>query len=164
MGLGPDVWGPHGWKFFHFVALGYPKNPTDEDKINYKTFFTMIPSILPCSICSSHYATNLEKHPITDEILSDRTKLFNWSIDMHNEVNIINQKPIVDHDTGLKLIISNFNDIESDHQINHITEQKIKTTPKPLKKNNTDFTNYFILFIVLIGIIFYLYYTKNKTI
>ena len=27
MTLGPDVWGPHGWKFLHFVAVGYPDFP-----------------------------------------------------------------------------------------------------------------------------------------
>ena len=29
---GPDVWGPHGWKFIHYVTLGYPDKPTKEDK------------------------------------------------------------------------------------------------------------------------------------
>jgi hypothetical protein len=71
----PDVWGPHGWKFFHFVALGYSNNPSDEDKLNYKNFFTIIPKILPCSICSNHYNKNLEKYPITDNVLSNRTNL-----------------------------------------------------------------------------------------
>ena len=35
----PNIWGPHGWKFLHYVSLGYPENPTPEDKINYKNFY-----------------------------------------------------------------------------------------------------------------------------
>ena len=165
MGLGPDVWGPHGWKFLHFVALGYPKNPTEEDKINYKTFFMLVPSILPCSICSSHFAENLKKHPITDEILKDRIKLFNWSVDMHNEVNIINGKETVDYDSALKLIINNFKDTHvEDHQITHKKPNQTKNNTKQNinKKEKTDFMKYFIIFIVLVSIIIYLYYTKNK--
>lgn len=167
MGLGPDVWGPYGWKFFHFIALGYPKNPTEEDKINYKTFFTLVPSILPCSICSNHYANNLKKYPITDEILSDRINLFNWTVDMHNEVNISNDKKIIDYDTALKLIINNFNSTNVDeHQITHKNIPKIKHTQKNFKNKNKneniDYTKYIVLFIVLVIIIGYLYYTKNK--
>ena len=32
----PQEWGPHGWKFIHYVSLGYPENPTEEDKHKYK--------------------------------------------------------------------------------------------------------------------------------
>ncbi len=167
MGLGPDVWGPYGWKFFHFIALGYPKNPTEEDKINYKTFFTLVPSILPCSICSGHYAKNLKKYPITDDILSDRIKLFNWTVDMHNEVNVSNGKEIVNYDAALKLVINNFNSSNIDeHQITHKSVPKtnqIQINTKNKKRNEkSDFTKYFVLFIVLVIIIGYLYYTKNK--
>ena len=109
MGLGPDVWGPHGWKFIHFITLGYPKNPTIDDKNNYKNFFNMIPNILPCIICKNHFKENMIKHPLTDDIMSDRIKLLNWSIDMHNEVNLINNKPFIDYEQGLKLIINNYN-------------------------------------------------------
>ena len=35
-GIGPDSWGPHGWKFIHYVALNYPNNPNLQIKQNYK--------------------------------------------------------------------------------------------------------------------------------
>ncbi len=168
MGLGPDVWGPYGWKFIHFVALGYPKNPTEEDKLNYKTFFMLIPSILPCSICSAHFADNLLKYPITDDILTDRIKLFNWSVDMHNEVNIINEKKRIDYDTALKLIVNNFK--ESHIETHTETPNKVLIENKILKQvkknnNNSDFIKYIGLFIILVFIILYLYFIKkNKTI
>jgi hypothetical protein len=110
MGLGPDVWGPHGWKFIHFVALGYPKNPTNEDKENYKLFFKALPNVLPCSICKVHFNQNAINNPLTDEILEDRIKLLNWTIDLHNEVNKINNKKNINYNEGLNLLLNNFKD------------------------------------------------------
>jgi hypothetical protein len=168
MGLGPDVWGPHGWKFIHFISLGYPRKPTDDDKNNYKNFFNMIPNILPCSICSNHFKENLIKHPLTDDIMNDRIKLLNWSIDMHNEVNLITNKQIIDYEQGLNLVINNFNIPPEEH----IKENNIKEsfTNSNVSNNNIskkvyeqkDYTNYILLFIVLVLVILYLYYNAKK--
>jgi len=48
------TWGPYGWKFMHMVALAYPNSPTNEDKENYKTFFTILGNVLPCQLCADH--------------------------------------------------------------------------------------------------------------
>ena len=101
---GPETWGPHGWKFIHYVTLGYPENPTPEKKEKYKAFFILLKDILPCSVCANHYAENLKKLPITDEIMNDKQKLINWAIDMHNIVNEMKNKPILSHKEALKLI------------------------------------------------------------
>ena len=98
------IWGPHGWKFLHYVSLGYPEHPTEEDKINYKNFFISIKNILPCIICSNHYAENYDKIPLTDAILSDKTSLVRWVIDIHNVVNKSKNKRIVPYDEALALI------------------------------------------------------------
>jgi hypothetical protein len=163
MGLGPDIWGPHGWKFFHFVALGYSNNPSNEDKQNYKNFFTMIPKILPCSICSNHYIKNLKKHPITDEVLSNRANLLNWTIDMHNEVNISNNKKPISYENGLNLVLNNFlSDKIDEHQITHQNkiidyENDQICNSKLCKKSNkhrvTNYMYYIILFILIIIIL-----------
>jgi hypothetical protein len=50
MAITPEIWGPHGWKFMHYVALAYPAKPTEEDKKNYKIFFESIQNILPCGM------------------------------------------------------------------------------------------------------------------
>ena len=167
MGLGPDVWGPHGWKFIHFISLGYPRQPSDDDKNNYKNFFNMIPNILPCTICSNHFKENLIKYPLTDDIMNDRIKLLNWSIDMHNEVNLINDKPIIDYEQGLNLIMNNFN-IPPEENVNNIKEHfgnSIKENFTNKNVNNyeqKDYTNYILLFIVLVLVILYLYYNAKK--
>jgi hypothetical protein len=70
----PSIWGPHGWKFMHYVSLGYPSKPTEEDKKNYKAFYTSLQHILPCAKC-------------VDNHLSSRDTLVRWVIDIHNQVN-----------------------------------------------------------------------------
>jgi hypothetical protein len=103
--LGPNIWGPHGWKFIHYVTLAYPiDNPTEEIKNNYKNFFTLLQYVLPCKICSNHYKENLEILPLTDHVLSSREELVRWGIDMHNIVNESKNKPIMSYEDALKSI------------------------------------------------------------
>ena len=59
--LKPKIWGPHGWKFMHFVSLGYPDNPTDTDKQNYKDFYYSLQNILPFEKFAQNYKQNLSK-------------------------------------------------------------------------------------------------------
>ena len=102
-GSGPDVWGPHGWKFIHFITLGYnPKN-----KNNYKNFFKNMANMLPCSICSNHYREHLKIYPLNDHVLSSRQNFINWGINMHNAVNKDHNKKIYGYDDGLQEIIKN---------------------------------------------------------
>ena len=105
MYMGPDVWGPHGWKFLHFVTIGYPENPTENDKKRYKSFFSLLKHILPCNICSDNYKGHIEKYPLTDDILSDKSKFINWGIKMHNLVNIENNSKVYSDEEALKLIL-----------------------------------------------------------
>ena len=57
--IGPNVWGPHGWKFMHYVSLGYPQVPTENDKRNYKEFYSNLKNVLPCKTCAMNYERNL---------------------------------------------------------------------------------------------------------
>ena len=51
----PKIWGPHGWKFLHYVSLGYPEKPTDKEKIYYKNFYYSLQNVLPCEKCAQNY-------------------------------------------------------------------------------------------------------------
>jgi hypothetical protein len=35
-------WGKHVWKALHYIAMGYPDNPTDQQKKDYKKFYTLL--------------------------------------------------------------------------------------------------------------------------
>ena len=89
----PEIWGPHGWKFMHYLSFGYPDNPTTENKNHYKTFFLSLQHVLPCSICARHYSDNLVQYSL-DDALENKDALIRWVIDIHNDVNEIKGKKI----------------------------------------------------------------------
>lgn len=82
-GFLPENWGPFAWMTLHAVALGYPDNPTIEDKLNYKMFYSNIQNILPCIKCR----VNLKKHTKEiniDNYLTNSYKLHEWVTKIHN--------------------------------------------------------------------------------
>ena len=81
-----NSWGEYLWHTIHFVSLGYPTNPSSNDKKYYKNFYENLKNVIPCQECSEHYAENLKKYNIHN-FLSTREKLFEWTILIHNEVN-----------------------------------------------------------------------------
>ena len=81
-------WGRHTWYASHFVALGYPGTPTARDRAVYKQFFETLGEVLPCKRCVGHYAGNLSKLPLTDQVLENTDTLFKWTVDLHNAVNV----------------------------------------------------------------------------
>ncbi len=103
----PEVWGPHGWKFIHYVTLAYPENPTQAQKEKYKAFLVLLKDVLPCSLCANHYAENLQKLPLSDEVLSSKENLIKWGIDIHNIVNESKNKPIVKYIEARRIIDTN---------------------------------------------------------
>ena len=154
MGLGPDKWGVHGWKFIHHIAIGYPNSPTENDKNNYKSFFTLMGTVLPCSICSEHYNENLLIHPLNDEVLSSKTNLINWTIDMHNEVNKKHGKKIYDYDEALELIINNYNNLNTfNNELSVSQETSTNNKPKKIEKNKSNNTILYIAIMVFIILI-----------
>lgn len=82
----PEVWGPHLWTSIHFIALGYPKVPTEEQRQLYKHFFTNLHHFIPCMKCAINYKRHLEEFPI-DGFLDTKMKLFEWTVHVHNIVN-----------------------------------------------------------------------------
>lgn len=97
----PQIWGEVGWDFFHFVTLGYPENPTNEDKKNYYQYFHHLKYVLPCFKCRTNMENHLKKYPLTDEVLSSRTNLVKWGIDFHNIVNYYTGKPILSYQEAI---------------------------------------------------------------
>jgi len=171
MPLYPKDWGPYGWKFIHIVALAYPSQPTNDDKENYKTFFTIIGKILPCHICSDHYCENLIKYPLSNTVLSSRENLLKWTIDMHNSVNQINNTRIYDYDTAIALIKNNFVETIEPEIIKpnikpeiikpNIEPEIIKPNIEPRMKKKNNILLYILIFLFIILIIIAIVYKKN---
>ena len=88
----PSVWGPFFWHTIHIVALGYPTNPTYTDKRCAKEFYESLAFLIPCAICREHYKKHLSKTPLTP-YLDSRKDLLKWTVDIHNAVNKMLEKP-----------------------------------------------------------------------
>lgn len=88
-----NVWGTHLWNSIHFIALGYPTEPTESDRHYYKQFFENIGHVLPCKKCTVHFNNNLQALPI-DQYLTNSDTLFDWTVKMHNLVNSDLGKPL----------------------------------------------------------------------
>lgn len=101
----PQYWGPPGWIFLQSIAMTYPENPTAQDKQNYQLYFSLLQNVLPCDKCRINCANHLKSHPLDDKVMSSRLNLVMWLIDVHNEVNKLNNKPIVDYATAINNII-----------------------------------------------------------
>ena len=164
-------WGTPGWTFIHIVALSYPDNPSIEDKYNYKIFFTNIQHILPCKICGNHYKKNLNKHELTDNILSSSDELFKWTVRMHNEVNILNNKKVIDYDKARELLIYNCNKTTNNESTNNESTNNEFTNNESTnnESTNNEYINnkitkynyyYIIIIIILIIIIIFLLFNK----
>ena len=98
----PIIWGPHGWEFMHYVSFGYPDNPSNKDKNDYKTFYYSLQNILPCEKCSENYKLNLIHDPI-DNHLDSRDSLIKWVIDIHNKVNKETGEKVLNYEEAISL-------------------------------------------------------------
>jgi hypothetical protein len=74
-----DVWGAYTWRFIHTFTL----HTTRLDKVS--NLFSILFSILPCSICREHATHYLSDNPIPVESNRDA---FKWSIHFHNQVTL----------------------------------------------------------------------------
>ncbi len=153
----PEVWGKHVWKALHYITLGYPENPTKEQKEKYKAFFILLKDTLPCSVCADHYAENLKKMPITDTVLESRESLVKWLIDFHNVVNEMKNKPIIKYIDARKLI-------DTDEQCVQPTIEKFtdESNTKNIIETKTNQKPLFILLGLLISLVFIAVVYKNK--
>lgn len=100
----PEVWGPAFWFSLHNGAVRYPENASPITKERMKGFIFGIPVMLPCENCKEHATSHIEANwDKLDDIVSGRTKLFNFFVDFHNYVNKRYNKPIMSYKDAFKL-------------------------------------------------------------
>jgi hypothetical protein len=106
MGLTPEFWGPHVWAAIHLICLGAPDKFNSSDSAAYRIFFENLPNILPCEVCKNHLIDNLKAVPLDTALASGRDALFAWSVKLHNQVNAMLGKPIVNYEDALAFWMS----------------------------------------------------------
>lgn len=160
--MDPNIWGKHGWKFIHFVAQGYPNEPSQEQKLHYKNFLNSIQHILPCSLCKDHYSQNLINNPIDDTVLRNKNSFLNWTVKLHNIVNMQTGKEVIPHDKAVNLIVDDSCKSQKKENTEIIKENITKENiTKENIENDIDMNFIFILIIVVL-ISIYFYYTIIK--
>lgn len=88
-GLITKIWGSPGWIFNHSVTFGYPVNPTESQKRDYRDYFTALGKVLPCRFCRDSYQKFLvtDRTALTDDVLKNRDSLTKWFYNIHEAVN-----------------------------------------------------------------------------
>lgn len=126
--MNPEIWGPHAWMFLHTITLNYPENPSYQDKQTHRLFFESLQDVIPCPKCKQHYKQNLIDYPIQ---LNSKKELISWLINIHNQVNLKNNKRKYSYE-----------------EVNHIYNDLY---------NSVNYTNIYLFITLLICIFIYVY-------
>lgn len=86
LSLTPEVWGPSTWTALHLMTLGYPDNPSEEDKQKHREFLYALAEVLPCSVCQEHFRTRIYEC-IQNGILNSRESYVKCIWNIHRAVN-----------------------------------------------------------------------------
>jgi hypothetical protein len=79
----PEAWGPRLWGAFHIACLTGTISPE---------FLEEFSKVIPCPACSVHFRQLIESNPLPS------MNQFEWSVDIHNQVNERIGKPLVSVD------------------------------------------------------------------
>ena len=101
LAMPPTVWGPIFWATIHTVALAYPDQPSYPQKRAAKEFYMSLVELIPCPVCRTHYAAHLKTSPI-GPFLDSRTDLVDWTLKLHNKVNLDLAKPTITREQFMK--------------------------------------------------------------
>ena len=93
----PKLWGGQAWVFLEYIALGYPDKPTDKEKEEYSKLFKSFEFTLPCKECRLNYSLHIEETPL-ENYLKNSYSLFEWVVIMQNKINLMQNKPMKDHE------------------------------------------------------------------
>ena len=146
MGIEPTLFGPSFWGTMHYVALGAPNVLDTTHQKNYATFYNLIPYIIPCGSCGTHFAEVLNANPITNYLTSSDL-LFTWTVKVHNIVNIQLGKTEISVEDAKKIWMSKSQiDINKNNSLTN-------NIPNNNNNNNNNYTDIIIKIIVLLFVL-----------
>lgn len=102
----PTYWGPHLWYYLHYSTMNYPKFPTKQQAREMEEWLCKLPVTIPCKTCKHHYNEYIQTHRNElQRACQNGDALFNFLVDVHNQVNIRNNKPVLSYEEARKLYI-----------------------------------------------------------
>lgn len=149
----PYIWGKYLWTSIHYISLGYPENPTQEEQNDYKEYFENLFKILPCYRCSENYKDHLLKIPMTSQVLQNTKSLFKWTVELHNLVNKSLKKRLLSYEEAYQLYTSVHE--KNNHIMNDcFSNLSNKTNTKQPNNNAWLFFINIILVIIILTLLF----------
>jgi len=104
MNYGSIIWGSKAWHLLHAFSIN---KISDDKKHNYYIFYTTFIYLLPCIVCSEHYADIIYVNNILEEEKINKKYLMRWVFDTHNIVNKTLNKPKYNY----QIFLNSFNEI-----------------------------------------------------
>ena len=104
MNYGAKIWGSKAWHLLHSFSLN---KVSKENKHNYYLFYSTFVYVLPCLVCSEHYADIFFVENTFEEKKIKEDYVKKWVFDTHNLVNEYLKKPIYNYQD----FINNFKNI-----------------------------------------------------
>ncbi len=102
MVLTKEAQGRQAWKLLHIGALSYSENPDEkEQQLMNNYLLNFANGTMLCEECRAHWKEMLEQSP-PGEALKNREKLFKWTVDRHNEVNVRLKKPLLTYGQAME--------------------------------------------------------------
>jgi hypothetical protein len=164
--LNPEIWGSKGWFFIDSIILSYPNNPSKEIKNDFLNFLTLLKKMLPCENCRKHYDEFIKINPLTEKILESRENLIIWILNLHNNINKLNEKKIITLEEFSDYYNKKYTDKcdkKCNTNINNNNNNIIKLTKCDsylYDSLNSDYIKQGLILILLLAIIFI--HKKNK--
>jgi hypothetical protein len=154
----PTIWGKYMWMSIHLIALGYPNNPTQEVKNAYYSYFNELHKVIPCVACSNNYVRHIAEMPLTEQVLSSRNNLFDWTINLHNVVNKMLGKEVISKEHAYTIFTSQITK-QNDAMTNAFRSLSSQNTTMYVARKICIIMN---LMLILIAIWFLRKYLMNK--
>lgn len=89
-------WGPPLWNEFHRRAVEYPAMPTQDQQDAMYQWYIDFEHMIPCDTCRTKYGELMDSYyRLESRHLQNRTRLFEWTVMLHNVVNVYLHKPVM---------------------------------------------------------------------
>ena len=88
-GLITKIWGEPTWESLHSITFGYPIEPTEQQRREYREYFIALANVLPCKYCRESYKQFITEGDtaLTNEVFTSRATLTKWLYNVHEAVN-----------------------------------------------------------------------------
>lgn len=94
-------WHHDAWNRFHDYAVKYPRVPDARDKRSASRYYhRQFPQYVKCPKCRNDYMNMIREQPVRT---NSRRELFDWTVDIHNNVNRKLHKPHVGYDRAAQI-------------------------------------------------------------